>query len=331
MSPWIRLAFLAFGVAVLLLLIGRTDVRELQEAMHGADRGLLAGAFALLVGDIGLKAVRWRLMAGQLAQPALSLWQAGTAIVAGVAAASLSPARGVELAKPLLLRRSRGVALSTSTAAVIVERMLDGVGLIVLFGVSLMLLPAGRAAAFRPVFAAIGILVIGIGLVLAVPSRLSGAVTRVISSLPLPAPVRPRALNLIDAFFRGMLMWRGHGQLWIVVALSVAAAVVETFRLTLVCAALGAPITVAQAMFTFSLANLVAVLTLIPGGVGVTELSMAGIIRLIAAGTPPAALTAAVLIDRMLSYYLVVVVGSLVLLAVGAARPRHPGTVAQDR
>jgi hypothetical protein len=330
-SPWIRLVFLALGAAVLLLLIAGTDVRELQQAVRRADGILLAWAFALLVLDIGLKAVRWRFMAAQLAEPPLMLRHAAISVLAGVAAASLAPARGIEFAKPLLLRRSRGVALSTSTAAVVVERLLDGVSLIVLFGASLVLLPAGRAAVFRPVFAAIGILVIGIGLVLAIPSRLSGVRTRVLSALPLPAGIRPRVLSLVETFLHGMLMWRRHQQLWIAVALSVAAAMTEAVRLTLVCAALGTPITVAQAMFTFSLANLVAVLTLIPGGVGVTELSMAGILRLIATAGPPAALTATVLVDRMLAYYLVVVVGSLVLLAVGMARPYDPGTGAQDR
>lgn len=331
MSPWIRLAFLALGAAVLVLLIAGTDVHELQEAVRRADITLLAGAVVLLATDVGLKAVRWRFMAAQLAEPPLSLVQAAAAVVAGVAAASLTPARGVELAKPLLLRRSRGVAVSTSTAAVIVERLLDGVGMIVLFGISVALVPAGRAAVFRPVFAVIGIFVVGVGLVLAVPSRLSAVLTRVISALPLPASVRPRALSLVQQLLRGMLMWRRHEQLWIVVALSIVATVVEAFRLSLVCAALGVPITVVQAMFTFSLANLVAVLTLIPGGVGVTELSMAGIIRLITAAGSSAALTAAVLVDRILSYYLVIVVGSLVLLAVGVARPHDPGTGAQDR
>lgn len=317
MSPWIRLAFLALGAAVLVLLIVGTDVGELQQAVRRADRTLLAGAFALLVLDVGLKAVRWRFMASQLAEPPLSFGHAGIAVLAGVAAASLAPARGIELAKPLLLRRSRGVPLSTSTAAVVVERLLDGVGLIVMFGASLVLLPAGRAAVFRPVFAAIGILIVGIGLVLAVPSWISGVSTRVISVLPLPASLKPRALSLVQGFFRGMLMWRRREQLWIAVAISIAATVVESLRLTLVCAALGTPITVAQAMFTFSLANLVAVLTLIPGGVGVTELSMAGILRLIATVGPPAALTATVLVDRMLAYYLVVVAGSLILLVTG--------------
>lgn len=323
MSTWIRLAFLALGATVLVLLIAGTDVRELQEAVRGANRTLMAAAFLLLATNVGLKAVRWRFMAAQLAEPPISLWQAVTSVLAGVAAASLAPARGIELAKPLLLRRYRGVALSTSTAAVIVERLLDGVGLIVLFGVSLVLLPAGRAAVFRPVFAAIGVLIVGMGLVLVLPSRLSGILTRVISALPLPASVRPRVLSLVEAFFRGMLMWRRHEQLWIAVALSVAATIEEAFRLTLICAAMGTPITVPQAMFTFSLANLVAVLTLIPGGVGVTELSMTGIIRVIAAEGSSAALTAAVLVDRLLSYYLVVMVGSLVLLAVGAARPHQ--------
>jgi uncharacterized protein (TIRG00374 family) len=332
LSPWIRIAFLALGAAVLLLLIAGADVAELRESVGGADRRLLGAAIVLLGLDIGLKAVRWRFMAAQLAQPPLSVWQAGISIVAGVAAASLAPARGIEFAKPLLLHRSRGVPLSRSTAAVVVERLLDGAGLIILFGVSLVLLPAGRAEVFRPLFIAIGFLVAAIGLALTVPSKLAVPLARIVSKLPLPESMRMRAARLVESFFRGMLLWRQQRQFWVVVALSVAASMTEALRLTVVFAAMNTPITVVQAMFTFSLANLVAVLTFIPGGVGITELSMAGIVRLIGSGGfAPAALTAAVLVDRVLGYYLVVVVGSLVLLAVGATRPRHQGTGAQNR
>ena len=330
MSPWIRLAFLALGAAVLLLLIASTDLGELQTAVSAADRGLLLVAVALVVINVGIKAVRWRFMTAQLTERPLSLWQAGIAVLAGVAAGSLTPARGMDLAKPLLLRRSRGVPMSVSTAAVIVERLLDGAGLIVLCGVSLVLLPAGRAAVFGPVFAVIGLVIAAMGVALVIPARMVGPLTRVISSLPLSQRVRTRAVGLLEAFVHGMLVWRRPAQLWVAAALSVAAAAVEALRLVSVLAAMHASLSLAQAMFAFSLGNVIAVLTFIPGGVGVTELSVAGVIRLIAPGVAAAALTAAVLVDRFLSYYVIVVLGGLVLLLSGAARREPPGNAGTE-
>lgn len=331
MTARVRLVFLALGVAILTLLLVSIDLGEVQNALRAADRGLLAVALALVIFNVWIKSVRWRFMVAQLVARPLSVWQAGVAVLAGVAAASLTPIRGLELAKPLLLRRSRGVALSSSTATVIVERLLDGAGLIVLCGLSLVLLPKGRAAEFRPVFAAMGILIAAMGLAVAIPSRLSGALTRLITALPLPDGLRIRAASLAEAFFQSLLVWRRPEQLWVAMAISVAAAAVEALRLTVVLAAMGMPVSVVQAMFAFSLANLVGVLTFVPGGVGVTELSMATILGLVAPGrTHPSALTAAVIIDRFLSYYLVVIAGSLVLLASGRAAPDERGNAGTE-
>lgn len=325
MSPWIRVSFLALGTAVLFLFIASTDLGELRAAVSAADRGLLLVAVALVVINVWIKAVRWRFMAAQLTGRPLSLWQAGIAVLAGVAAGSLTPARGMDLAKPLLLARSRGVPLSISTAAVLVERLLDGAGLIVLCGVSLVFLPAGRAAVFGPVFAVIGLVVAAMGVALVIPARLVDPLTRVISALPISPRVRTRAVGQLEAFVHGLLVWRRPAQLWVAAALSVAAAAVEALRLGSVLVAMHAPLSVAQAMFAFSLGNVIAVLTFIPGGVGVTELSVAGVIRLIAPAVAPAALTAAVLVDRFLSYYVIVVLGGLVLFLTGAARREPPG------
>lgn len=328
-KPWIRLAFLALGAAVLILLIAGTNVDELRAAIGRAESGLVGTALLLIALDVWLKGVRWRFMAAQLAQPPLSLWQAAIAVLAGVAAGSLVPARGMELAKPLLLRRSRGVPLAASTAAVIVERLLDGTGFIVVFGVSVALLPSGRAAEFRPALAAIGLLVVAVGLVVVIPTRISGALSRIMAALPLPDPLHVHAVRIADAFFSSMLIWRRREQLWLALALSVVAALVEAVRVTVVFAALQSPITVVQAMFAFSLANLVAALTFVPGGIGITELSMAGIVRLIVS-SGGAAVTAAVLVDRFLSYYLVVVAGSLVLLGSGSVRPGGRGNAGAE-
>src|SRR3989442_14652159 len=102
-------------------------------------------------------------MAGMMSRRPLSLPAAETAILAGVAAASLTPGRGLELAKPLLLRASHGVPMASSTAAVVVERLLDGAALIVLSAVSLVAVPAGRGSAFYPVIAAIALFLTAAG------------------------------------------------------------------------------------------------------------------------------------------------------------------------
>src|SRR3989442_8038425 len=157
MSTWLRVALLVLGLVILAGFVRSVDLAAIVLAVTGADARRLALAVLLLIANVTVKAARWRIMAGMMSQRPLSLPAAETAILAGVAAASLTPGRGLELAKPLLLRASHGVPMASSTAAVVVERLLDGAALIVLFAVSLVAVPAGRGSAFYPVIAAIAL------------------------------------------------------------------------------------------------------------------------------------------------------------------------------
>lgn len=315
MSRWLRIALVVLGAGVLLVLIAGTDTRGMLRALAGANRRLLEVAVLFLLVNIGLKALRWQIMVAQLSPRRLSFFAAAAAIIAGVAAGSLVPARGVELAKPLLLRTSHGVALSASTGTVVVERMLDGIALVVLFAGALIALPVARASQFHPAFIAVGLFLAGIAVLMVAPARTGALVTHLVGRLPLPPEVRARTEHIAVRFFQSLEIWRRPGQVWLVLVLSVLAAVVEVMRLAIVFAAVGVPVPFAGAMLVFSVANLVGILSLIPGGVGITELSMAGITRFITAGQfASSAITAAVLVDRALSYYLVAVAGSLILL-----------------
>ena len=321
MSTWVRAALLVLGLFILAGFVASLDLAAIVSAVSGADAGWLALALALLVANVLVKALRWRVMAATMSQRPLSLPAASAAILAGVAAASLTPGRGVELAKPLLLRSSHGVPMAASTAAVVVERLLDGAALIILFAVSLLVVPAGRGSAFYPVIAAIGLFfAVGAALLL-LPHRLTSLATWVTDRLPLPAPVQSRLASIAERFAAGLAVWRQGGRLGQLLAISVAAACVEMLRLTAVFAALRLRLGVADAMLAFCAANLLGAATFIPGGIGITEFSLAGIITLVTALGPRSAVAAAVLVDRVLSYYLVVALGSLILVAASQKTP----------
>ncbi len=321
MSRWIRVALLGLGLVVLAGFVASLDLAAIVSAVSGADAGWLTLALALLVVNVMVKALRWRVMAATMGAHPLSLPAASAAILAGVAAASLTPGRGVELAKPLLLRSSHGVPMTASTAAVVVERLLDGAALIILFAVSLLVVPAGRGSTFYPVIAAIGLFLAAGAALLLLPHRLTSLATWVTDRLPFPARVRSRVASIAERFAGGLAVWRRGGNFGLLLAMSVTAACVEVLRLTAVFAALRLHISVADAMLAFCAANLLRAATFIPGGIGITEFSLAGIITLVTALGPRSAVAAAVLVDRVLSYYLVVALGSLILVAASQKTP----------
>jgi uncharacterized membrane protein YbhN (UPF0104 family) len=329
-SPRVRLAFLLAGGLLLAVLLARVDLGALRAALRRTAPAPLGAALGFLGLNVLVKAGRWRWMIRRLTGHALGLGDATEAILAGVAAASVSPARTVDLAKPVLLRQRFDIALSASTAAVLVERFMDGVSLVVLFGAALALGRAARGPLVEPALLASVLLLAGGAAVLAAPRALRAAAGRLFDTLPLSDGLRSGSTRVADAMAGALALWRLPANLGPLVAWSVAAALCEAARLAAVFAALGLPLGLAGGMLSFSAANLVAVVALIPGGIGVTELSMAAVAGLVLGQAPTSAgIAAAVLVDRALSYYLVVAAGALVLLAAGRTRgtgrvsPRH--------
>ncbi len=322
MSRALRFALLGLGVAILAGFVTRLNLSGIASTVGRADPVRLGLAALVLVANVGVKALRWQVMTRRMRDRPLGLRSAGAAILAGVAAASLTPGRTLELAKPLLLRASHGVPMASSTAAVVVERLLDGAALGVLFAASLVLVPAARGSAFYPVFTSLALFLAAAAAILLLPHRLASAATWVATHVPLPAGARSRMVSAGGRFAGALAAWREDRTLGLLLALSVAAAVLEVLRLTTVFAALRLQVGVPEAMLAFCAANLLAAATFIPGGIGITELSLAGIITLVSTVGPYAAVGAAVLVDRVLSYYLVVGVGGLILLV---ASRRAPG------
>lgn len=319
----IRLAFLLAGALLLGLLISRADVGAIRQTLGQTDGRWLGLAALLLVANIGIKAVRWRIMVARLTGIRLPLRQAAPAIVAGVAGASLSPGRIVDLARPLILKRTWGVGLSISTAAVLAERVLDGTTLVLLLGVALLVLPVVGTLEVGPVLTVAGLLLVAGAFVLASPTTVRLVSSGLVDRLPLSGGMRARLQRFSHAFADGLTLWRAPRNLWLLFSLSVGAAVIEATRLAVVFAAVGLAMPLPGAMLMFSAANLVSVLALIPGGVGISEVSMAGVAAVVLGLRPTAPqVAAAVLVDRTLAYYLVVALGALILLAWGGIRER---------
>jgi hypothetical protein len=321
---WLRAGLLLLGAAVLVVFITTGDVRQGLENLGrvAPDRILLAVIF--VTANLAVKAVRWQLMVGHFAGARIGWFSALAAVVAGVAAGSFVPGRSVELAKPLLLRSSHGIGLAASTAAVMVERLMDGASLAVLCGLALIVLPVGERSLLRIVVVAAGVLLVGGAAVLLMPERLARGSRRVLEHIPLPERTAAVVGNAVERLVGGLLVWRHAGRLTALLGLSIVAAFLEALRLAVVFAALEIPLSVPQAMFTFGAANLVAIATLIPGGIGVTEASMAGIamVLLPAAVSPPAVATAA-LVDRLVSYYLLTALGGVVLILAATRKHRR--------
>ncbi|HTD48112.1 MAG TPA: flippase-like domain-containing protein, partial [bacterium] len=104
--------------------------------------------------------------------------------------------------------------------------------------------------------------------------------------------------------------------LWLLLLLTSAVAALDVARVAVVFRAMGIGLGLPFVAFAYLGAAMLGMALLIPGGVGVTEVSMAGLIAFLAPGAIPANVArSAVLIDRFLSYYLIVLLGAGFLIA----------------
>jgi uncharacterized protein (TIRG00374 family) len=159
-------------------------------------------------------------------------------------------------------------------------------------------------------------LILAFGLVVTAPQLVQVWMVAVARRLPLPASLRERGLRLMETFFSSLLLLRGQRTLWLLLILTGAVQALDIVRVFTVFGAVGMPLALPLVAFAYLGANMLGMALVIPGGVGVTEVSMAGLVGLLAPGAAaPSLARSAVLIDRFFSYYLLVLIGAGLLVA----------------
>ncbi|HLW60885.1 MAG TPA: lysylphosphatidylglycerol synthase transmembrane domain-containing protein [bacterium] len=315
-SRWVSLLLLGFGVAILAAFAATTNFRQIGEAIGRIQPPLFGLAIVAVFAQLLVKAARWRFMVWRLTGTRISIRFGAISIIAGVAAGSIAPGRSFEVAKAILLKGSFGVPLRISTSAMIVERILDIVFLIATFLLAAAFVPSRMVLASHVVLVTIAALVFCSALVVALPAQVQGWVGAVLRRIPVPERVRERVVNLVETFFTSFLVLRQHRTLWSLLGLTAVAAALDIARVFTVFRAMGITLGLALIAFSYLGAAMLGMALLIPGGVGVTEVSMAGLIAFLAPGAVSANVArSAVLLDRFFSYYLLVLVGAGLLIA----------------
>jgi len=315
-ARWIGYLLIVFGVAILVIFTRTVDPARLGRALQGARPDLLSLAVVAIAVQIVAKAVRWRYMVARLSGTVISMRFSTLSILAGVAAGSVTPARSFEVAKVMMLKGSYGTGLGLSTSAMIVERLLDVVFLVGAFLVAGTLLPRGVLLTSGALVVLIVALILGAALLAAVPLRVRAWARAVLRWLPAPVGARERAVRLADTLCESILVWRQARTLGVLTLMTVVITALDLTRVCIVFWAMGTGLSPVLVAFTYAGGAILGMALLVPGGIGVTEVSQLGLITLLGPRALPTALAgAAVLLDRSLSYYLPTLIGAAVLIA----------------
>ncbi len=297
------LAMLA-SVVVYGVLVVVSDGPAVAAALIGFSPAVLLSMLGLSIGCYLLRGYRWGRLMRMVGYPvrladSLYLHMSGQTM-------GISPGRIGEVLKPWLAREIAGMPMSRGLALVFAERVGDLIAVCILALGGLSALGGG----VWPVAAALGVIVAGTAI--ASSEWFHERALRVLSKQAW-AQKHHESAAAISATVRTALSWKA---LWWSVALSVLAWGLEGIGFALCVRELGfSGLELGAAVSIYAVATIVGAFTFLPGGIGLTEASMAGI--LVTAGMAAPGASAATLITRVVTLWWAVLLGWAML----ASRP----------
>ena len=308
-------------LASILLLAGLlwySDLPALANALSRAALPLLLAGAAIELAALALRVLRWKLFVNTFA-PA-SLGQAAASYFPALFLSNFTPGRVGETVRALFLKQQLAQSNAkfsavTALPAIIVERAFDVLALVLL---SLFAITAIASPDLLAMNLALLVLIVLAALIVFKKPALLGRLLRLLrlgkgDIVPrLEAGAKLPARILVATFILSLAVWALEGLVF-----------------WLAFASIGVPIGVAAiSLFAFSV--LIGLITLLPGGIGSTELSLSALVAK-AASAPLAAATAGALLGRLATFWLAMFVSGLWWRKVGSGPRQQRPASAQER
>ena len=225
-----RLVQLLLGIAISALCVWLSmkdvHVSEVLAALRGANGAGFVGVMLITLFGFWLRAVRWRYFID--AGRRLPLRSLFSATMIGFMANNVLPFRLGEFVRPWALARHERLSKTTLLATIVVERAVDMLTLLGIFGVTMVVHPiaensdAGRLVQWGARLL-VGLCVALTVFVIAIERnrRLAQGLVRFVTN-PLPGEGRARVAEMLERFIEGLGLFRDFGRLAVVFALSFA-------------------------------------------------------------------------------------------------------------
>jgi uncharacterized membrane protein YbhN (UPF0104 family) len=310
--------------AAALWFIEDVDWQALSAALAGLRLPWVGLAALLLLGEFGLRALRWAALLRPLGAGARPVDLFAAQLI-GAAANTLLPLRAGELAKPLVASARSGHPLSSVVATAVLERVFDLFGLCSLLVVMAWSLPEAPGEEQELVvnlkrygglagIAALTGLSAGIGLSGA-PGRVEGLLRPVLAALP--RPLAERGERALHGFLAGLGSSRDPAALARAGALSVTLWLNGALAIWALFQAFGNGLPFGAACFTAVAIALTVALPQAPGFIGVFHVAMEKTMALW--GQPPAEAKAFAVVFWAVSFVPVTTLGVLAMWREGLA------------
>jgi uncharacterized protein (TIRG00374 family) len=282
-------ASILLGLIVVIGIGLFSDLRAVGRDFQTFQWALLPIILACTLLNYFLRWLKWDYYLRQLGiGHGVSRGDSGLIFTAGLVM-SVTPGKLGEVFKSYLLRRVNRTAVSRSAPVVLAERLTDGLAMLLLMGLGLTLYPPAR-----PAF--IVLVVLSVAGILIVQHRpLALAIINGVARLPLGDKVAPR-LHTIYTSLNQLLDWR---ILTVSTLISIVSWGFECVAFYFVLVGLGVDGTallLLQATFIFAASTLFGLVSFLPGGLGVSEVTSVGLLVGLVGMSVSAATTATIVI-----------------------------------
>lgn len=294
------------GVVILAALAFYADLPQTVSALRNFTWRWLPLVMLLTLCNYTLRFVKWHFYLGQIGASQVSLADSVRIFVVGFTMV-MTPGKVGELYKALALKQTNGIPVSRTAPVVLAERLTDGLAMVLLAATGLALY--GHSLTFLA-----GVLAILALFVLVVQWRpLAMRVLDMGARMPLVARFTTSLHEAYESAYR-LLSLRN---LLFAVALGVISWGAEGVALYLILVGLDlSPSSelLVRAISALSSSTILGALSFLPGGLGVTDGSLTGLLMLLADASPGTAVAATLLI-RLATLWFGVTLGVVTLLA----------------
>lgn len=299
------LAALLLGLAVVIAMGLFSDLRAVGRDLGAFRWSLLPVILVLTLLNYLLRWLKWeyylrRLELGR----GVNRLDSGLIFCAGLVM-SVTPGKLGEVFKSVLLKQINGVAVTRSAPIVLAERLTDGLAMLLLMALGLTLYPPARVAFALLVVAAVA------GIAIIQSRQLSLALLDRVAGLPFGAKLAPRLRAVYESTLL-LLEWRALLLATLISVVSWGCECIALYYVLIGLGVAGTPLLLLQATFIFAASTLFGLVSFLPGGLGASEASSAGLLVALV-GLGASAATTATLIIRFCTLWFGVLLGIFAL------------------
>jgi hypothetical protein len=292
-SRWRLIAGVAISLIFVALAMRGLKLAEFLDALGQAQYLWLIPAVAVYFLGVAARTWRWHYMLRHIRD--IPMGRLFRIVCIGYMGNNIYPARAGEVLRSYVLKREYGVRISASLATVLIERLFDGLTMLVFVFIALPFVPltGGSLAGYSRLIVAFTLLFVAALVVfLWLASRPSAARSIVarLADLLVPQAYRERVIGSADRFLVGLESLARGREVFMIFGTSVLVWLFETAKYWFVMHAFPFQVSFFTLMLMNGVVNLATTIPAAPGYIGTFDLP--GITILTAAGVVRATATA---------------------------------------